>query len=72
VSDVNRLFNRIIAIIIQYKWVLIILFAVIFIHQLSTVCIEIVFIGPKKGRIFKNPEGLNFQFLRISIGTELV
>jgi hypothetical protein len=37
----NRLFNRIIAIIIQYKWVLIILFAVIFIHQLSTVCIEI-------------------------------
>jgi len=37
----NKLFNRIIAIIIQYKWVLIILFAFIFIHQLSTVCIEI-------------------------------
>jgi len=39
--NMNKLFNRIIAILIQYKWVLIILFAFIFIHQLSKVCIEI-------------------------------
>ncbi len=39
--NMNRLFNRIIAILIQYKWILIILFAISFVHNLSKISIEI-------------------------------
>ena len=37
----NNLFNRIIAILIQYKWILIIFFVLVFIYQMTKIDIEI-------------------------------
>ena len=39
--NINNLYNHIIALFIKYKWVLTILFVLIFVHQLSKISIEI-------------------------------